>query len=77
MYFKEKDHTENWKLIDFDTACFAGSDNVKITSNYSAPEVIRAREKGTEIIANFEMDMFSFGLTLYFLETGTIIFFIR
>ena len=70
MYFKEKDHTENWKLIDFDTACFAGSDNVKITANYSAPEVIKAHENGEEIKAEFSMDMFSFGLILYFLETG-------
>ena len=71
MYFQEKDgYTESWKLIDFDAACFAGSDNVKIITNYSAPEVKRARENGKEIVAEFALDMFSFGLVLYFLETG-------
>ncbi|PKB97781.1 kinase-like protein [Rhizophagus irregularis] len=71
MYFQEKDgYTERWKLIDFDSACISDKDDVKIVTNYSAPEVIRARENGTEIKANFAMDMFSFGLVLYFLETG-------
>ena len=74
MYFQERDgYAESWKLIDFDAACFAGSDDVKITMNYSAPEVIRAREKNEEIKAEFAMDMFSFGLVLYFLETGTFL----
>jgi serine/threonine protein kinase len=73
MYFQEKDgYTENWKLIDFDTACFVNTDNVKIKTNYSAPEVLRAYEEGAEIKANFAMDMFSFGLILYFLETGIL-----
>ncbi|GES87218.1 kinase-like domain-containing protein [Rhizophagus clarus] len=71
MYFQEKDgNTENWKLIDFDRACFVSTDNVKIKTNYSAPEVLRAYKEGTYIKASFEMDMFSFGLILYFLETG-------
>ncbi|PKC55367.1 kinase-like protein [Rhizophagus irregularis] len=35
-----------------------------------APEIIRSHENKTEIKANFAMDMFSFGLVLYFLETG-------
>uniref|UniRef100_U9SUG7 Protein kinase domain-containing protein n=1 Tax=Rhizophagus irregularis (strain DAOM 181602 / DAOM 197198 / MUCL 43194) TaxID=747089 RepID=U9SUG7_RHIID len=71
MYFQEKDgYAENWKLIDFDTACFVNTDNVKITTNYSAPEVLRAHKEETVIKANFAMDMFSFGLILYFLETG-------
>ncbi|RIA81591.1 kinase-like domain-containing protein [Glomus cerebriforme] len=71
MYFQEKDgYTENWKLIDFDTACFAGSYYAKIKMNYSAPEVIRAHEEGIKIKADFTMDMFTFGLVLYFLEKG-------
>ena len=77
MYFQEKDgYTERWKLIDFDSACFADSLNyVKVITNYSAPEIIRAHDKGIEIRANFAMDMFSFGLILYFLETGNLNFF--
>lgn len=45
MYFqKEKDGcTENWKLIDFDSACIVDRDNVKI-NELSAPEITRARE---------------------------------
>ena len=72
MYFQEKDGcTERWKLIDFDAACLAGrSNHIKTITNYSAPEVIRAFDEGIEIKANFAMDMFSFGLILYFLETG-------
>ncbi|GES76941.1 kinase-like domain-containing protein [Rhizophagus clarus] len=71
MYFQEKDgYTERWKLIDFDSACIADRDCVKIVTNYSAPEIIRAYKNGTEIKANFAMDMFSFGLVLYFLEKG-------
>ncbi|CAG8568541.1 13370_t:CDS:10 [Funneliformis mosseae] len=70
MYFQEKDG-ERWKLIDFDDACFVGSSNyVTFITNYSAPEVIKAYDKGIEIEANFAMDMFSFGLVLYYLETG-------
>ncbi|PKY12319.1 kinase-like protein [Rhizophagus irregularis] len=74
MYFQEKDgHTESWKLIYFDTACFVDSYysyNAKIKLNYSAPEVVIANEKKIKIKADFAMDMFSFGLILYFLETG-------
>jgi serine/threonine protein kinase len=71
MYFQENDgYTESWKLIDFDTACFVGSCYAKFKMNYSAPEVIRAKEEGTKIKADFSMDMFSFGLVLYFIETG-------
>uniref|UniRef100_U9UD93 Protein kinase domain-containing protein n=1 Tax=Rhizophagus irregularis (strain DAOM 181602 / DAOM 197198 / MUCL 43194) TaxID=747089 RepID=U9UD93_RHIID len=74
MYFQEKDgHTESWKLIYFDTACFVGSYysyNAKIKLNYSAPEVVIANEKKIKIKVDFAMDMFSFGLILYFLETG-------
>ncbi|GES76937.1 kinase-like domain-containing protein [Rhizophagus clarus] len=71
MYFQEKDgYTERWKLIDFDSACIADKDDVKIVTNYSAPEIIRAQDSKIEIKANFAMDMFSFGLVLYFLETG-------
>ncbi|CAI2162134.1 5760_t:CDS:10 [Funneliformis geosporum] len=70
MYFQEKDG-ERWKLIDFDEACFVGSSNyVNLITNYSAPEVIKAYDKKIEIIANFAIDMFSFGLVLYYLETG-------
>jgi serine/threonine protein kinase len=73
MYFQEKvGYAERWKLIDFDSACIADQDVVKIVTNYSAPEIIRAHENGTKIKANFAMDMFSFGLILYFLETGTL-----
>ncbi|CAB5187533.1 unnamed protein product [Rhizophagus irregularis] len=45
MYFqKEKDGcTENWKLIDFDSACIVDRDNVKI-NELSAPEITRARD---------------------------------
>ncbi|CAG8504900.1 20843_t:CDS:10 [Rhizophagus irregularis] len=74
MYFQEKDgYTESWKLIDFSAACFVGSYysyNAKIKLNYSAPEVIIANEKKIKIKVDFTMDMFSFGLILYFLETG-------
>ncbi|CAG8454737.1 19577_t:CDS:10 [Rhizophagus irregularis] len=71
MYFKNKDDCdERWKLIDFDSACIVDKDDVKIITNYSAPEIIRSHENKTEIKANFAMDMFSFGLVLYFLETG-------
>ncbi|GBC50222.2 uncharacterized protein OCT59_017269 [Rhizophagus irregularis] len=71
MYFKNKDdYDERWKLIDFDSACIVDKDDVKIITNYSAPEIIRSHENKTEIKANFAMDMFSFGLVLYFLETG-------
>ncbi|PKK59532.1 kinase-like protein [Rhizophagus irregularis] len=71
MFFQENNGcVESWKLIDFDTACFAGSYYAKIKMNYSAPEVIRAQEEGIEIKADFSMDMFSFGLVLYFIETG-------
>ncbi|RGB28186.1 kinase-like domain-containing protein [Rhizophagus diaphanus] len=74
MYFQEKDgYTESWKLIDFDTACFIGSyflHHAKIKMNYSAPEVIEAYDKEIEIKVDFAMDMFSFGLILYFLEIG-------
>ncbi|CAI2162136.1 5761_t:CDS:10 [Funneliformis geosporum] len=70
MYFQEKDG-ERWKLIDFDAACFVGSSNhVNLITNYSAPEVIKAYDEKIEIIANFAMDMFSFGLILYLFETG-------
>ena len=76
MFFKETDGTECWKLIDFDAACSVdSSDYVKFKMDYSAPEVIRAYNKGENIKASFEMDNFSFGLILYFLETG--IFFKR
>ncbi len=77
MYFQEKDgYTERWKFIDFDTACFAGSsDYVKIITNYSAPEVIKAYDEGIKIRADFAMDIFSFGLILYFLETGIFLYF--
>jgi hypothetical protein len=75
MYFKNKDdYDERWKLIDFDSACIVDKDDVKIITNYSAPEIIRSHENKTEIKANFAMDMFSFGLVLYFLETGTFYF---
>ncbi|CAB4383218.1 unnamed protein product [Rhizophagus irregularis] len=67
MYF---DCDARWKLIDFDSACIVDKDDVKIVTNYSAPEIIRSHENKTEIKANFAMDMFSFGLVLYFLETG-------
>ena len=71
MFFKETDGAECWKLIDFDAACSANSsDYVKIKMDYSAPEVIRAHNNGENIKASFEMDIFSFGLILYFLETG-------
>ena len=71
MFFQEKDgYTESWKLIDFDAACLVDEDYVNIVTNYSAPEVMRADEQKTKITANFAMDMFSFGLVLYFLETG-------
>uniref|UniRef100_U9UJP5 Protein kinase domain-containing protein n=1 Tax=Rhizophagus irregularis (strain DAOM 181602 / DAOM 197198 / MUCL 43194) TaxID=747089 RepID=U9UJP5_RHIID len=71
MFFQENNGcVESWKLIDFDTACFASSYYAKIKMNYSAPEVIRAQEEGIEIKADFSMDMFSFGLVLYFIETG-------
>ncbi|PKK71424.1 kinase-like protein [Rhizophagus irregularis] len=77
MYFQEKDgYTESWKLIDFDTACVVGSYYsyyTKIQMNYSAPEVIKAYEKKIKIKADFAMDMFSFGLILYLLETGDFI----
>ena len=78
MYFQEKDGcTESWKLIDFDTACFVGTDHLKITTNYSAPEVLRADKEKANVKVNFAMDMFSFGLILYFLETGIFSFFSR
>lgn len=78
MFFQENNGcVESWKLIDFDTACFASSYYAKIKMNYSAPEVIRAQEEGIEIKADFSMDMFSFGLVLYFIETGIFFFFSR
>ncbi|CAG8476122.1 17633_t:CDS:10 [Funneliformis caledonium] len=70
MYFQEKE-IGSWKLTDFDTACFTDSlYDVQFTTNYSAPEVMRAYEKEIKIKANFSMDMFSLGLILYFIETG-------
>ena len=77
MYFQEKDgYTESWKLIDFSAACFVGSyflHHAKIKMNYSAPEVIEAYDKEIEIKADFAMDMFSFGLILYYLEIGNFL----
>jgi serine/threonine protein kinase len=77
MYFQEKDgYTESWKLIDFSAARFVGSNysyNAKIIMNYSAPEIIMAYEREIRVKADFAMDMFSFGLILYFLETGNFL----
>lgn len=74
MYFQGKDgYTKGWKLIDFGSACFVDSYDSycrKFKINYSAPEVIKADEKNIRIKVDFTMDMFSFGLILYFLETG-------
>ncbi|CAI2181887.1 15034_t:CDS:10, partial [Funneliformis geosporum] len=72
MHFQEKNgYNDRWKLANFDAACFDdSSEYINIIKNYSAPEIIRAYDKGIKIRANFAMDMFSFGLILYFLETG-------
>ncbi|KAG9297075.1 hypothetical protein G9A89_004941 [Geosiphon pyriformis] len=63
-----------WKLIDFDSACQV-DDVVQIGSrsiHYCCPELIRAEysRNGKPLKAHQSMDMFSFGLLLFFLETG-------
>nr|CAG8555408.1 8637_t:CDS:10 [Entrophospora candida] len=68
MYFRD----ENWKLIDFDSACIADKTYVLKTTTikYCSPELIQAEEDGRCIKAQFSMDMFSFGLILYYIENG-------
>ncbi|CAJ0632704.1 5888_t:CDS:10, partial [Entrophospora sp. SA101] len=68
MYFRD----ENWKLIDFDSACIADKTHVSKTTTikYCSPELIQAEEDGKWIKAQFSMDMFSFGLILYYIENG-------
>ncbi|CAH1764927.1 13089_t:CDS:10 [Entrophospora sp. SA101] len=68
MYFCD----ENWKLIDFDSACIADKTYVSKTTTikYCSPELIQAEGDGREIKAQFSMDMFSFGLILYYIENG-------
>jgi serine/threonine protein kinase len=71
MFFQEDDGTERWKLIDFDAACPVDSIvNVQFITNYSAPEVLRAHKNKAKIRASFATDIFSFGLILYYIETG-------
>jgi serine/threonine protein kinase len=76
MFFQNDDGTERWKLIDFDSASHVnGYDYVKFITNYSAPEVARAYRDKYKIRANFATDIFSFGLILYYIETGIFFFF--
>nr|CAG8552733.1 13592_t:CDS:10 [Entrophospora candida] len=68
MYF----YDENWKLIGFDSVCTADKTQVSKTTTikYHSPELIQAEKDGGHKKAQFSMDMFSFGLILYYIENG-------
>ncbi|KAG9285226.1 hypothetical protein G9A89_002122 [Geosiphon pyriformis] len=73
MLFKKKNR-KIWRLIDFDSACHV-DDDVEIGArsiHYCCPELIRAEydQNGKPLKAHQAMDMFSFGLLLFFLEAG-------
>ncbi|CAJ0859051.1 12843_t:CDS:10 [Entrophospora sp. SA101] len=68
MYF----YDENWKLVGFDSVCTADKTCVSKTTTikYCSPELIQAEKDGGHTKAQFSMDMFSFGLILYYIENG-------
>ncbi|CAG8497512.1 14888_t:CDS:2 [Racocetra persica] len=59
-----------WKLIDFDTSRKISAPTTINTVNYCSPEVAKADFVGKTKKAHPSMDMFSFGLVLFFMETG-------
>ncbi|CAG8505328.1 11583_t:CDS:10 [Paraglomus brasilianum] len=72
MLFK-KGEQKIWKLVDFDSACFE-DDNVEVSLtkiDYCSPELIRAESSKKSLPARPSLDMFSFGLIIYFIETGS------
>ena len=76
MYFNTENNENCWKLINFDSACIAGetvSVSQFVIGKYTSPELIRARVDGTPIKAQFSMDIFSFGLILFYIENENII----
>ena len=75
MYFNTENNENCWKLINFDSACIAGetvSVSQFVIGKYTSPELIRARVDGTPIKAQFSMDIFSFGLILFYIENENI-----
>ncbi|KAI9230669.1 MAG: kinase-like domain-containing protein [Piptocephalis tieghemiana] len=60
-------HVGNWKLIDFDSACKVGSEVVRGTVAFCAPEVIKASLEGVKVDADTSMDIFSMGQLLYWM----------
>ena len=74
MYFNTENNENCWKLINFDSACIAGETVSQfVIGKYTSPELIRARVDGTPIKAQFSMDIFSFGLILFYIENENII----
>ncbi|CAG8708859.1 24350_t:CDS:10 [Gigaspora margarita] len=59
-----------WKLIDFDTSHRISTPTTLNAVNYCSPEVAKADFVGKTKKAHPSMDMFSFGLVLFFMETG-------
>ena len=76
MYFNTENNENCWKLMNFDSACIAGEMVLVsqfVTGKYTSPELIRARVDRKPIKAQFSMDIFSFGLILFYIENGSII----
>ncbi|CAG8479040.1 9882_t:CDS:10 [Paraglomus occultum] len=72
MLFK-KGEQKIWKLVDFDSACTT-FENVEVSFKklgYCSPELITAKSNKQPLFATPSLDMFSFGLIIYFIETGS------
>ncbi|CAG8526513.1 5907_t:CDS:10 [Dentiscutata erythropus] len=67
---KDAANLGTWKLIDFDTSRKISAPTTLNTVNYCSPEVAKADFIGKTTKAHPSMDMFSFGLVLFFMETG-------
>ncbi|CAG8556433.1 4249_t:CDS:10, partial [Racocetra fulgida] len=67
---KGAENLGTWKLIDFDTSRKISAPTTINTVNYCCPEVAKADFVGKTKKAHPSMDMFSFGLVLFFIETG-------
>jgi len=65
---------EVWKIIDLDAATKIGDEaGSKISSAYAPPELLRQRP-GQKLLAKASFDVWSFGIVLFQLVTGEMLF---